>query len=114
MLEGRRPTIFGDGHQTRDFVFVDDVCDAFLRAVDRGDRLLLNIGSGVETSVIDLYDLTAALLRYPAPPLYADARTGEVRRNLVDPSKAKRSIGWEPWTSLEDGLRKTVEWYRGR
>ncbi|HSM01188.1 MAG TPA: GDP-mannose 4,6-dehydratase [Acidimicrobiia bacterium] len=114
MLEGRRPKIFGDGTQTRDFVYVEDVCDAFLRAADRGDGHLLNIGSGIETSVNDLYGLVADVTDYPTKPDYAPAKPGDVYRSVVDPSRAKKELGWEPWTSLREGLEKTVEWYRGR
>jgi len=114
MLEGRRPRIFGDGGQTRDFVFVEDVCDAFLRAADAGDGHLLNVGSGVETSVNDLYEVVAEITGYPTKPEYAPAKPGDVYRSVVDPSKAKQELGWEAWTSLPEGLEKTVAWYRGR
>lgn len=112
MLTGRRPTIFGDGSQTRDFVYVGDVCDAFLRAADRGSGGLFNVGSGVETSVIDLYDAVAAATGFSDRPQFEAEKPGDVYRNVVDPSKAKSVLGWEAWTSLEDGLRRTVEWYR--
>ena len=114
MLEGRRPKIFGDGTQTRDFVFVEDVCDAFLRSADAGDGHLLNVGSGVETSVNDLYEAVAGVTGYPTKPEYAPARPGEVDRSVVDPARARKELGWEAWTSLEEGLERTVEWYRGR
>jgi UDP-glucose 4-epimerase len=113
MLEGRRPMIFGDGTQTRDFVFVEDVCDAFLRAADAGEESLINIGSGVETSVNQLYEVIADITGYPTKPEYVAAKPGDVHRSVVDPSRAKKELGWESWTSLQDGLRKTVEWYRG-
>jgi len=114
MLEGRRPTIFGDGKQTRDFVFVEDVCDAFLRAADAGDGHLINVGSGVETSVNELYEVVAGITGYPTKPEYAPAKPGDVVRSVVDPAKAKKELGWEAWTPLEAGLRTTVEWYRER
>jgi UDP-glucose 4-epimerase len=114
MLEGRRPVIFGDGTQTRDFVYVEDVCDAFHRAADTADGMLLNIGSGVETSILHLYDVLADITGYPTKPELAPAKPGDVYRSVIDPSRAKKELGWEPWTSLEDGLRKTVEWYRSK
>lgn len=114
MLEGRRPVIFGDGTQTRDFVYVEDVCDAFYRAADTADGMLLNIGSGVETSILHLYDVLAEITGYPTKPELAPAKPGDVHRSVVDPSRAKKELGWEPWTSLEAGLRKTVEWYRSK
>lgn len=112
MLEGRRPMIFGDGTQTRDFVFVEDVCDAFLRAADAGAGSLLNIGSGIETSVNQLYEVIADITGYPTKPEYAAAKPGDVHRSVVDPSRAKKELGWESWTSLQDGMVKTVDWYR--
>jgi UDP-glucose 4-epimerase len=113
MLENGRITINGDGGHTRDYVYVGDVCDAFLRAADAGGGLLLNVGSGVETSVIELFDLLAAVTGYDRSPVFGPPRPGDVRRNVVDSSKAKKTLGWEAWTSLESGLRKTVEWYMG-
>ena len=113
MLEGRRPVIFGDGTQTRDFVFVEDVCDAFFRAADAADGELLNIGSGVETSVVDLYDVVARITDFPTKPKFDPPKPGDVYRSVIDPSRAKKELGWEAWTPLEQGLAKTVEWYRG-
>jgi UDP-glucose 4-epimerase len=112
MLEKDRITINGDGGHTRDYVYVSDVCDAFLRAADAGSGLLLNVGSGVETSVIELFDQLAVITGYLRAPVFGPPRAGDVRRNVIDSSKAKKALGWEAWTSLEVGLRKTVEWYR--
>jgi UDP-glucose 4-epimerase len=112
MLEGKRPTIFGDGTQTRDFLFVEDACDAFLRAADQGEGLLLNVGTGVETSVNDLYAVVAEVTGYGQKAEYADPKPGDLHRSVVDPSAAKKALGWESWTSLADGIRRTVEWYR--
>jgi UDP-glucose 4-epimerase len=114
MLKGRRPTIFGDGQQTRDFVYVGDVCDAFLRAADAGDGTLLNIGSGKETSILELYETLAGIIGFKKRPEFADPRPGDVRRSVVDPSRAKKALGWEAWTELDAGLARTVEWYRRR
>lgn len=113
MLEGRRPVIFGDGKQTRDFVYVEDVCDAFHRAADKGSGLFMNIGSGVETSVLDLYEVVAGITGYPTKPEFAPPKPGDIERSVLDASRAKKELGWEAWTSLEEGLGKTVEWYRG-
>lgn len=114
MLTGRRPSIFGDGTQTRDFVFVGDVCDAFLRSADVGERVLLNVGSGVETSVVDLYQSLASATGFTDQPLFEDAKPGDVARSVVDPAQAKSVLGWEAWTTLDAGLTQTVEWYRSR
>jgi len=114
MLEGRRPTIFGDGTQSRDFVYVEDVVDAFLRAADSRGGMLLNIGSGRETTVLALYDTLAGLTGFGLRPELAAPKPGDLLRSVLDPSRAKAALGWEAWTPLEEGLRRTVEWYRGR
>ncbi len=112
MLGNERPVIFGDGSQTRDYVYVEDVVDAFWRAVDAGEGLLLNIGSGQETSVLDLYDLLARITDFGTRPQFEAPKPGDVARSVVNPEKARTVLGWEAWTSLEAGLRRTVEWYR--
>ena len=112
MLKGRRPTIFGDGSQTRDFIFVGDICDAFFKAADAGDGMLLNIGSGVETSVLDLYEELSRAAGFDAKPLFEPSKPGDIARSVVDASRAKGALGWEPWTRLEEGLARTVAWYR--
>lgn len=114
LLERERATIYGDGGQTRDFVYVDDVVDAFVRGIDRGDGLLLNIGTASETSVQELYDTMARLAGVREPARHAPARLGELRRSALDPSRAGIHLGWKPWTTLEDGLARTLEHFRAR
>ena len=114
LLAGKPCTIFGDGEQTRDFVFVDDVVDAFSRAAARGDGLLVNIGTGVETSVNQLYSTMASLTSAAAAPKYAPARTGELRRSALDPARAAVQLGWAPWTTLEEGCRQVLRWFSRR
>ncbi|HSG80185.1 MAG TPA: GDP-mannose 4,6-dehydratase [Acidimicrobiia bacterium] len=111
MQVGRTPTIYGDGSQTRDFVYVEDVADAFLRAADAGDGLFLNIGTGEETSITELFETMARVLGFGSRPKFADPRPGEVPRSVVDASRARRALGWEAWTSLADGLRRTLDSY---
>ncbi len=112
LLAGQPCTIFGDGLQTRDFVYVDDVVDAFVRAADRGGGLLLNIGTGAETSVNLLYETLAAAAGFPEPPVYAPARPGELRRSALDPGRAAIHLGWKPWTSVDDGVSHVLRWFR--
>lgn len=112
LLAGRAPTIFGDGHQTRDFVFVEDVTDACLRAARIGGSCYLNVGTGVETSVLELLALLADVVGVAVAPRFAPARPGEQRRSCLDPAAAARHLGWEPWTPLREGLEATVEWFR--
>ena len=111
---GRQPTIYGDGNATRDFVFVDDVADAFLRAASLGNGRNLNLSTGVETSVRGLYDALAKAAGFRKEPRYNVGRPGDVPRSVLDPSAAKRYLDWEAWTSLDDGLERTLEWYATR
>ncbi|MCZ7526862.1 MAG: GDP-mannose 4,6-dehydratase [Acidimicrobiia bacterium] len=112
LLARERPTIFGDGEQTRDFVFVDDVVDACVRAAEKGSGLLVNIGTGVETSVQRLFDVMARETGFRDPARYAPARLGELRRSALDPGRAEIHLGWKPWTRLEDGIAQTLEYFR--
>jgi UDP-glucose 4-epimerase len=114
LLEGKPCTIFGDGEQTRDFVYVDDVVDAFSRAATRGDGLVVNIGTGEETSVNQLYSTMAALVGGDGLPQFAPARPGELRRSALDPGRAAVRLGWKAWTTLEDGTSQVLRWFHDR
>jgi UDP-glucose 4-epimerase len=114
LLSGEPCTIFGDGAQTRDFVYVDDVVDAFVRAADRGSGLICNIGTGVETSVNELYSTMAAAAGVGEPAQMAPARAGELARSALDPGRAKIHLGWEPWTDLASGTAEVIAWFRSR
>jgi len=114
LLDRERPVIFGDGAQTRDFVYVDDVADAFVRAVEKGGGLTMNIGTGIETSVQGLYDLMAKLTGFREPAQYLPARAGEVLRSAVDASRAGIHLGWKPFTALDEGLARTLEHFKGQ
>ena len=108
MAAGAETTIFGDGGQTRDFVHVDDVVRALLLAPGRGG--VFNIGSGVETSVLELHERCRAVSGDDRPPRQAPPREGDVRRSVLDVSLAERELGWRPEVSLDDGLRRTWDW----
>jgi UDP-glucose 4-epimerase len=112
LLEGEPCTIYGDGEQTRDFVYVDDAVDALARAIDRGDGLLLNVGTGVETSVNTLYRTMASVAGVDQPALTAAARSGDLQRSALDPGRAALHLAWKPWTSLAEGVAQTLEWFR--
>ncbi|PZS16407.1 MAG: UDP-glucose 4-epimerase [Acidimicrobiales bacterium] len=112
LLAGEPCTIFGNGTQTRDFVYVDDVVDAFARAASRGGGLTLNIGTGDETSVNQLYATMAAAAGVDAPAVAAPARAGELQRNALDPARAGIHLGWKPWTPLPDGAAAVIEAFR--
>jgi UDP-glucose 4-epimerase len=111
-LEGVTPVIFGDGSQTRDFVYVDDVVDGFVRAAEKGGGLTMNIGTGIETSVQQLYDAMAKLSGFKHRPEYRAARTGELQRSAVDAARAGLHLGWKPFTTLDDGLARTLEHFK--
>ena len=113
MLEGHTPTIFGDGNQTRDYVFVDDVVHAFALAAQTGDSRLVNVGTGLETSVNGIFRLLAQITEFRGSPISGPERTGDLRRSVLDPSLAEEVLGWRPWTHLEDGLSETVAFLRG-
>jgi UDP-glucose 4-epimerase len=107
-------TVFGDGTQTRDFVYVDDAVDALARSAERGGGLLLNVGTGAETAISELYRLLAARLGVDRPAAVAPARPGEILRSAVDPSRAAIHLGWRPWTTMDDGTAAVIEWLRAR
>ncbi len=113
MLDGQQVTIFGDGEQTRDFVYVGDVVEAFVAALDRGAGLRLNIGTGIGTSVNELHAHLAELSGHDRPPVYAAARPGELQHIRLDIGRAREALGWAPRVSLRDGLSATLDWLRG-
>ncbi len=119
LLHGGSPTIFGDGLQTRDFVFVGDVVRANLLALDllKGDSknsasLVANIGTGEELSVEELYRMLKTFTPNGPEPIYAPPKPGEQRRSVIDSSYAKRTLGWEPLVLPEEGLRQTWDWFK--
>lgn len=114
LVAGEPCTIFGDGAQTRDFVYVDDVVDAFARAAERGGGLVLNVGTGRETTVKDLYRTMAAQAGVDRPAVKGPARPAEMARSALDPSRAAIHLGWEPWTSLAEGTAAVLEWVSGK
>ncbi len=111
LLAGEPCTIFGEGAQTRDFVYIDDVVDAFARAAHKGSGLLMNIGTGVETSVNELYRTMAAAASVAGPAIYAPARAGELARSSLDPTRAAIHLGWKSWTPLATGTAEVLRWF---
>ena len=109
LRDGGTPTIFGEGLQTRDYVYVGDVVDAMLRAVAQ-DGGVYNVGTGVETSVVGLYDAIRAASGIDREPAFAPARLGELQRSVLDASLAERELGWRPEHTLARGLAATWEW----
>jgi UDP-glucose 4-epimerase len=113
LLAGRRPVIFGDGTQVRDFVYVGDVADANLQVLGRDLAEPVHIGTGIGTSVNELAERLQALTRARVEPEHGPPVPGEVRAITLDITRAQRLLGWAPRVGLEEGLRRTVEWFRG-
>jgi UDP-glucose 4-epimerase len=114
LLRGESCVINGDGEQTRDYVYVADVAEAAVRALDQPEaRGVANVGTGIETSVNELYARLARVAGESHPPAHGPAKPGEQRRSVLNPSRAKMLLGWTPATSLEQGLARTVRAFRG-
>lgn len=107
--DGGTPKIFGDGTQTRDYVYVGDVVAATVAAAEHGGGVL-NVGMGVETSVVELYDRIQRVAGVEREPEFVEPRQGELQRSVLDASLAKRELGWEPQHSLDEGLAATWAW----
>jgi UDP-glucose 4-epimerase len=107
-------TVFGDGEQTRDFVYVDDVVDAFVRAADRGGGLVCNIGTGRETSVNELVRVMGERAGVEPRVDFQPLRPGELLRSALDPTRAAMQLGWHPWTELGDGTAGVLDFVRAR
>lgn len=112
MLEQQPVTIYGTGEATRDYVYVGDVAQANLLALTRGDRAVVNIGTGVGASVNTLYQLLAAVTDYDIPPSYAPSRVGEIERTYLANDLAAEVLGWHPQVCLAEGIRRTVDFVR--
>jgi len=115
ILAGLAPTIFGDGEQVRDFVYVDDVVAANLAALrvgmPAGEMAIFNIGTARATSVNALWRVVDAITRPSVGAFHEPARSGDVRRSVLDPSRAARHLGWRPAVDVEDGLARTWAWF---
>jgi UDP-glucose 4-epimerase len=109
LRDGGTPLIFGDGTQTRDYVYVGDVARATLSALGNGGGVF-NVGTGIETSVLELYDALTRASGVTLPAEHRPARLGDLRRSVLDASLAARELGWTPQTGLVDGLARTWEW----
>ena len=114
MSHGRPVTIYGDGSAARDYVYVDDVVDAFVRAGQAPATTvgIFNIGTGQQTTVTEVHRLISAALDGSSPPCYAEARTGELHAIALDATKAKEEFGWIPAVDLIEGIQRTIHWLR--
>jgi UDP-glucose 4-epimerase len=114
VLSNQELCIFGDGEQTRDYVFVGDVVKANVAALNKGDNEIINIGTGQLTSVNELFRQMAAINGYTKAPDYKPARAGELFRSFLNNKKAKEILNWEPTMPLKEGLRSTIEYFKNK
>ena len=118
MLRGEQPTIYGDGEQSRDFTYIDNAVEANLLACKAPAAQVagqvINAASGQRITLNETYQALQRLTGHSGPPCYAAEREGDIKQSLADISKAEAALGYKPMVSFEEGLRRTVEWYRGR
>jgi UDP-glucose 4-epimerase len=114
LLENRSPRIYGDGGQTRDFTYVANVVDGVLRACEAqgASGEIINVATGGRISLNELFSVMKKIVGATVDPIYAELRQGDVRDSQADIRKAKRILGYEPTVSFEEGLKRTIEWYR--
>ena len=113
LLENRSPTIHGDGEQTRDFTYIANVVDGVLRACTAdASGMVINVATGSRISLNDLFKTLRDLMGSTVNASYGPTRAGDVRDSQADITRARRALGYEPTVSFEEGLRRTVEWYR--
>ncbi|WP_100404813.1 NAD-dependent epimerase/dehydratase family protein [Bacillus solitudinis] len=110
LLNNESPTIFGDGEQKRDFVYVKDVATANMLALAHGENEVLNIGCNEQTSINQLYQMIASMLSNPNPPLYGSKRKGDIAHSRLDFAKAKNLLSWNPVFNLKQGLKETLNY----
>jgi nucleoside-diphosphate-sugar epimerase len=118
MLSGQRPTIFGDGEQSRDFTYIDNAVDANLRACKvpaaQAAGKVFNVATGRRVTLNETFKLLQPLTSYSGSPAYAAERGGDIKHSLADISLAEQHLGYTPKVNFEEGLRRTVEWYRSQ
>jgi UDP-glucose 4-epimerase len=114
LLQVEQPTIYGDGEQTRDYIYVGDVANAVENAVSKKISGIYNIGTAVETSVNTLYTMISSILGSNAVPLEGPARAGEQKRSSISPKKAKEVFNWEPKVTIGQGLKETASWFKAK
>lgn len=112
MLEGQQPVIYGDGKQTRDYVYVGDVVRANVKALEYDQSGTFNVGTSVETSVNELFRTIRDEIDDSVEEEHAEGRPGEQRRSVLDYGYSERELGWRPTVDLEEGLARTVDWFR--
>ncbi|WP_273381250.1 NAD-dependent epimerase/dehydratase family protein [Symbiobacterium thermophilum] len=109
---GFDPVIHGDGRQTRDFVFVEDMAQAIIAALTLGDGCTLNVGTGNAVSILDVWKTLASLVGWKRAPQFGPARAADIEHSVMDSRAAFRILGWRPTVDLPEGLARTVEWWQ--
>ena len=112
MLNNETPIVYGDGNQTRDYIYVADVVSALIKSSENDNDLFLNIGTGVETSVNELVSLIASKTSWDGEPDYKPQRDGELLRSVLNIEKAKKSLDWEPEYNINRGIKELVDWFK--
>ena len=114
LLKNEAPFIFGDGEQTRDFIYVKDVAEANILAISNGDNEIMNISSNKATTVKELFRVMRDIAGKNVEVIYKEARKGDIAHSYLDNGKAEKKLGWKPRFKLEDGIRETVQYYKER
>jgi len=112
LTAGKQCTIFGDGSKTRDYVYIDDVVQANIVALERGDNTCYNLGRGTQVSDFTIFDTVRKSLGLDDEPHFEDVRAGEIFHICLEAKKIREQLGWTPTVTLEDGVARTIEWYR--
>ncbi|MHB8492345.1 MAG: NAD-dependent epimerase/dehydratase family protein [Solirubrobacteraceae bacterium] len=111
LSQGQAPVVYGDGRQTRDYIYVSDVASAFVLALEGAKAGTFNVGSGLESSVLDLLEVLGRLAPSPVEPTFEPLRPGELKRSALDSMRLRTTFGWEPKVGLEEGLAATYDTY---
>ena len=118
MLRGEQPAIYGDGEQSRDFTYIDNAVEANLLACKapaaKAAGQVFNVATGRRVTLNETFQLLQPMTSYRGKPKYGEERAGDIKHSLADISKAEAGLGYKPKVDFEEGLRRTVEWYRGR
>lgn len=114
VLKNEPPVIHGDGRQTRDFVYVQDVAEALIDVAQNGRSQTYNVGSGQETSLNDIFGMIKNMASSDLDPVYRPLHAPETKRSCLDITKIQKEIGWQPKVSLKEGLQKTIEFYAAK
>lgn len=112
MLASKQPKIFGDGSIGRDYVYIDDVVNANLKCIKSGDNKAFNIGTGKITTVSQIFDVVKKVTNYQGMPKYEPKKPGELKLNYLNTNKAEKMLGWQAKVKLEEGIKKTVEYFK--